>query len=63
MHAVQTTADPPNQGKIIFAIMGSTWNSKNAPRKMVRPEIVRPEFARTGEGAHRSGATAVVEGI
>jgi hypothetical protein len=48
MHAVQTTADPPNQGRIIFAIIGSTWNNRNAPRKMAIPEMV---LSVTGEAA------------
>jgi hypothetical protein len=31
----QTAVDPPNHGRIILAIMGWTWKSRNALRKMV----------------------------
>jgi hypothetical protein len=31
----QTAEEPPNQGRIIFAIIGSTWKSKKADRKML----------------------------
>jgi hypothetical protein len=36
MAVIQTAADPPNQGKIIFAIMGWIWKSKKALRNMVK---------------------------
>jgi len=32
---IQTAADPPNHGRIIFAIIGWTWKSRKALRKMV----------------------------
>jgi hypothetical protein len=35
MAVIQTAADPPNQGKIIFAIMGCIWNSRKALRNIV----------------------------
>ena len=35
MHVVQTAADPPNHGRIILAMIGCTWNSRNAERRMV----------------------------
>jgi hypothetical protein len=35
MQTVQTAADPPNHGKMIFAMMSWTWNSRNALRKIV----------------------------
>jgi hypothetical protein len=34
-HVVQTAADPPNHGRICFAITGCSRNSRNALRKMV----------------------------
>jgi hypothetical protein len=30
MQAAHTAADPPNQGRIIFAMTNCTWNSRNA---------------------------------
>jgi hypothetical protein len=35
MHTVHTAAEPPNQGRIILAMIGCTWNSRNAERRMV----------------------------
>ena len=35
MAVIQTAADPPNHGRIIFAIIGWTWKSRKALRKMV----------------------------
>src|SRR4051812_1935787 len=35
MHTVQTDADPPNQGRMILATSGCTWNSRNAERNTV----------------------------
>jgi hypothetical protein len=35
MAVIQTDADPPNQGRIIFAIMGCIWNRRKALRNMV----------------------------
>jgi hypothetical protein len=32
---IQTAADPPNQGRIIFAIMGWIWKSRKALTKIV----------------------------
>jgi hypothetical protein len=37
IHVVQTDADPPNHGRIIFPIKGCTWNNKNALKNIVRP--------------------------
>jgi hypothetical protein len=36
MQMVQTAADPPNQGRIIRAITGWTWNSRKALTKIVK---------------------------
>ena len=36
MQAVHTAAEPPNQAKMIFAIIGCTWNSRKALKKIVR---------------------------
>jgi hypothetical protein len=35
MQVIHTAVDPPNHGRIILAIMGWSWKSKKAPRKMV----------------------------
>jgi hypothetical protein len=35
MQVIQTAVDPPNHGRIILAIMGWTWNRRNALREMV----------------------------
>jgi len=37
MQVVHTDAEPPNHGRIILPIMGCTWNSRNALRKIVNP--------------------------
>ncbi len=37
MQVVQTDADPPNHGRMILAMIGCTWNSRNALKKMVMP--------------------------
>ena len=33
---LQTAAEPPNQGRIILAMIGSTWNRRNALTRMVK---------------------------
>jgi hypothetical protein len=35
MQVVHTAADPPNHGRIILAMIGWTWKSRNAERKIV----------------------------
>ena len=35
MQVVQTAADPPNQGRMILAITGCTWNSRKALTRIV----------------------------
>jgi hypothetical protein len=35
MQLVHTAADPPNHGRISFAISGCTWNKRNALSSMV----------------------------
>jgi hypothetical protein len=35
MHVVHTAAEPPNQGRMIFAMIGWTSNNRNADRKIV----------------------------
>jgi hypothetical protein len=35
MQAAQTDADPPNHGRIIFAMTSCTWNRRKALRKIV----------------------------
>jgi hypothetical protein len=35
MQVAHTEADPPNHGRIVFAMMGWTRNSRNALLKMV----------------------------
>jgi len=35
MQVFHTEADPPNQGRMIFPIIGCTSNSRNALRKIV----------------------------
>src|SRR5437870_561241 len=35
MQVVHTADDPPNQGRMILAMMGCTWNKRNAERKIV----------------------------
>jgi hypothetical protein len=35
MHVVHPEADPPNHGRIILAMIGWTWKSRNALRKIV----------------------------
>jgi hypothetical protein len=40
MHAFQTAGVPPNIGRIIFAIMGWTRNSKKALRKIVADQTM-----------------------
>src|SRR5271165_5318950 len=37
MQVVQTAAEPPNQGRISFAISGCTWKSRKALSTMVAP--------------------------
>jgi hypothetical protein len=34
MHVVQTAGVPPNHGRMCLAIIGWTWNSNSALRKM-----------------------------
>ncbi len=34
MQVAQTAADPPNQGRICFAMIGCTRNNRKAPKKM-----------------------------
>jgi hypothetical protein len=36
MHVLQTAEEPPNQGRIIFAMTGWTSNRRKAERKIVR---------------------------
>jgi hypothetical protein len=40
--ALHTAAEPPDHGRMTFAMSGRTWNSRNAPRKMVAAETVTP---------------------
>ena len=35
MQLVHTAAEPPNHGRISFAISGCTWNSRNALSRIV----------------------------
>jgi hypothetical protein len=35
MQVVQTAADPPNHGRIIFAMTSCTWKSRKALKKIV----------------------------
>jgi hypothetical protein len=35
MQVVQTPGPPPNHGKMYFPMSGCTWNSRNAPVKIV----------------------------
>src|SRR5579859_2209404 len=37
MQLVHTAAEPPNHGRISFAMSGCTWNSRNALSRMVAP--------------------------
>jgi hypothetical protein len=36
MHVLQTAEEPPNHGRIIFAITGCTSNNRKAERKIVK---------------------------
>jgi hypothetical protein len=51
MAVIQTAADPPNHGRIILAIMGWIWNSRNALRNMVEAEriIASGDYSTSGE--------------
>jgi hypothetical protein len=40
MHVVQTPGLPPNQGRMVFAIIGWTWKRRNALRKMVEANSI-----------------------
>ena len=35
MQVTQTAVEPPNHGRIILAIMGWTWKSRNDPIKIM----------------------------
>lgn len=62
MHVVHTAADPPNHGRINFAIKGWTWNSRNALVKMVSAKRAMPT-ARSAVRGDSGDALADDEGV
>ncbi len=61
---VQTPGVEPNQGRMYLAMIGWTWNRRNALRKTVSPRRkIEPRVLTEGAGPKGPGASGEVKGV